>query len=244
MTVEICVNSALSALEAMAGGAHRVELCENLYHGGTTPSLGTMIKARELVDIDLFVMIRPRGGDFLYSDHEFDIMREDIIRAREAGVDGIVAGILNPDGSVDIARMATLVEFARPLEVTFHRAFDMTSDPFRALEDIIRLRIDRILTSGQRPSALQGAPLIRDLIRAAHGRIVIMPGSGIKEHNVVEVIKQTGAEEVHIRLDRQEPSKMVFKQSSVFMGNTDHTEFEIPLTDRHKVAEVVHLLNG
>jgi copper homeostasis protein len=244
MTIEICVNSALSAVEAMAGGANRVELCENLYHGGTTPSQGTMIKARELVDIDLFVMIRPRGGDFLYSDHEFDIMKEDIVRARESGVDGVVTGILLPDGSVDVKRMATLIELARPLEVTFHRAFDMTADPFKSMEDIIALGTDRILTSGQRPSALEGAPLIRELIRIARGRIAIMPGSGIKEHNVINVVKQTGAEEIHIRLDKQEPSRMIFQQSSVFMGNTGQTEFEIPVTDRIKVAEVVRLLNN
>jgi copper homeostasis protein len=244
MTIEICVNSALSAVEAMAGGANRVELCENLYHGGTTPSQGTMIKARELVDIDLFVMIRPRGGDFLYSDHEFDIMKEDIVRARESGVDGVVTGILLPDGSVDVKRMATLIELARPLEVTFHRAFDMTADPFKSMEDIIALGTDRILTSGQRPSALEGAPLIRELIRIARGRIAIMPGSGIKEHNVINVVKQTGAEEIHIRLDKQEPSRMIFQQPSVFMGNTGQTEFEIPVTDRIKVAEVVRLLNN
>jgi copper homeostasis protein len=244
MKIEACVNSAMSAVEAMKGGAHRVELCENLHDGGTTPSAGAIRIARFMLDIELFVMIRPRGGDFHYNQTEFQIMKEDILFAKTAGADGVVFGILRPDGTIDMERMAELVSLARPMKVTCHRAFDMTADPFASLENIISLKIDRILTSGQKPTALEGAELIRQLIRQAAGRIAIMPGSGIKEHNLLSVIELTGAEEIHIHLEKKEPSLMLYHQHSVFMGNQNQSEYEHVLTDWRRIAEVKRMLGS
>jgi len=236
--LEVCVNSAISAIEAQKGGADRVELCENLHDGGTTPSAGSIRLARKKLTIGLFVMIRPRGGDFLYSPEEFEIMEEDIRVTKEAGADGVVFGILMADGTIDVARMKRLADLARPMGITCHRAFDMTSDPFRALEALAGLGIDRILTSGQQPSAPQGELLIRDLIRQSAGRIIIMPGCGIKEHNISRLIETTGAKEVHIHLEKQETSKMEFRQLSVYMGKPGQTEFEYTITDSVRIVKV------
>ena len=238
MIIEACVNSAISAIEAQRGGADRVELCENLHDGGTTPSAGAILFARKSLHIGLYVMIRPRGGDFLYSDDEFEIMKEDIRVAREIGADGVVFGILKPDGTIDKARMKELVELARPMGITCHRAFDMTTDPFLAMEDLIDLGIDRILTSGQQKTALEGAALICDLIYKSNGRIIIMPGSGVKEGNIEELIRITGAKEVHIHLEKQEPSRMIFKQPSVYMGIPYQSEFEHTITDWERIRKV------
>jgi copper homeostasis protein len=238
MLIEACVNSAISAVEAQIGGAHRVELCENLHDGGTTPSAGAVLFARKRLHIGLFVMIRPRGGDFLYSEDEFEIMREDIKIARDLGADGVVFGILLPNGTIDLRRMQVLADLSRPMGITCHRAFDMTADPFKAMEDLIGLGIDRILTSGQQPTALQGAGLIKELISRANGRIIIMPGSGVKEHNVVELISITAAKEIHIHLEKKEPSKMLYKQQTVYMGKPDQSEFEHTITDRERIHDL------
>ena len=238
MIIEVCVNSAISAIEAQKGGADRVELCENLHDGGTTPSAGTIRVARENLHIDLFVMIRPRGGDFLYSDREFMIMREDLREAKELGADGVVFGILLPDGSIDVERMKQLVELALPMQVTCHRAFDMTANPYQAMEDLIGIGVDRILTSGQQPTAMEGAALINTLISKSAGRIAIMPGSGVKEHNIAGLIGSTGAAEVHIHLDKQESSLMEFKQQAVYMGLPDQSEFSHIVTDWERIKKV------
>jgi copper homeostasis protein len=238
MILEACVNSAISAIEAQRGSADRVELCDNLHDGGTTPSAGSILFARKNLHIGLFVMIRPRGGDFLYSEDEFEIMKEDIRMARELGADGVVFGILLPDGTVDKERMKALVDLARPMGITCHRAFDMTSDPFKAMEDLISLGIDRILTSGLQPTAPEGAGLIKELIMRANGRIIIMPGSGVKEHNIAELIRGTGATEVHIHLEKQEPSRMSFKQQRISMGKPDQSEFEHTLTDWKRINDL------
>ncbi len=237
MIIEVCVNSACSAIEAQKGGADRVELCENLHDGGTTPSAGSIRIARNHLHIALFVMIRPRGGDFLYSGEEFEIMKEDIRVAKELGSDGVVFGILLPDGSIDMERMRTLTCLARPMQVTCHRAFDMTADPFKAMEDLIVSGVDRILTSGQQPTALRGAALIQQLQKQSAGRIIVMPGSGVKEHNAVELIRATGAQEVHIHLDKQEPSSMIFKQLDVSMGKPEQPEYEHTRTDRERIIK-------
>ena len=219
-----------------------MELCENLHDGGTTPSAGAIRFARKNLHIALFVMIRPRGGDFLYSGDEFDIMQEDIRVAKELGADGVVFGIMNANGTIDTKRMQVLVDLARPMGITCHRAFDMTADPFKAVEDLISLGIDRILTSGQQPTAPQGAMLIKELIGKSAGRIIIMPGSGVKEHNVAELIRVTGAEEVHIHLEKQEPSGMLFRQSSVYMGKPDQSEFTHTLTDWERINLLLKVL--
>jgi copper homeostasis protein len=242
MIIEACVNSALSAIEAQRGGANRVELCENLHDGGTTPSLGSIKFARQNLEIGLFVMIRPRGGDFLYSNDEFQIMKEDILAAKEAGANGVVFGLLKPDGTIDMDRMKILVDLARPMGITCHRAFDMTADPYTSMEDLVTLGVDRILTSGQKPTAIEGAVLIRELIRISNGRIRIMPGSGVKEHNVAELIKITGANEVHIHLDKREKSLMNYRQPEVYMGKPDQSEFEYTLTDRERIANLINLM--
>ncbi|MCX6267814.1 MAG: copper homeostasis protein CutC [Bacteroidetes bacterium] len=244
MIIEACVNSAVSAIEAQKGGADRVELCENLHDGGTTPSAGSIRFARKNLNISLFVMIRPRGGDFLYSEAEFNIMQEDIRVAKKTGADGVVFGILLPDGTVDVKRMNMLVKLARPMGITCHRAFDMAADPFRAMEDLIGTGIDRILTSGQQPSAIQGAGLIRDLILKSANRIIIMPGCGVKEHNAIQLIETTGAKEVHIHLDKQANSHMQFRQSSVYMGKPGQSEFDHPVADWERIKEFRLRIDG
>jgi copper homeostasis protein len=217
LVVEVCVDSVASAVAAQEGGADRVELCDNLMEGGTTPSAGAIEVARARLNIKLQVIIRPRGGDFCYSDLEFEIMQRDVEMSRRLGADGVVIGILNPDGTVDMERNRILIELARPLSVTFHRAFDMTRDPFEALEQIVSLGADRILTSGQEPSVLEGLDLIADLVRRAGGRIIIMPGGGT-ERNLPKVVRVAGVREVHVTGFRAVESPMVYRNPRVFMG--------------------------
>jgi len=237
--LEICVNSATSALRAQQGGADRVELCENLFEGGTTPSAGSIGVARRHLDIGLMVMIRPRGGDFLYSDLELDVMRQDIRLAKELGADGLVLGLLTPDGHVDVPRTAELVELAGPLPVTFHRAFDLTADPFRALEDLIALGISRILTSGGERSAFEGAGLIARLVRHAAGRISLLAGGGIHERNAAAILAQTGVREIHLSATGEQPSGMIHRNPALHLGGALYPpEYEITLTDPHKVSQV------
>ncbi len=239
VTIEICVNSVASAIEAQKGGAHRVELCENLWEGGTTPSAGAIATARNYLRIPLFVIIRPRGGDFLYSDVEFESMKYDIQTARQLGVDGIVTGILTTDGQVDMLRMKELKALADPLPITFHRAFDMTADPFRALNDCMALGLARILTSGQEKSAVEGMELIAELVKKAEGRIGILPGAGINEKNVRKLVEHTGVSEVHFSAMKTVESTMAFQQSDVFMGGTVRpAEFLVTITDAAKVQRV------
>jgi copper homeostasis protein len=235
MLLEACVNSGISALEAQVGGADRVELCENMADGGTTPSAGAIRFARERLQIGLFVMIRPRGADFLYSDEEFEIMQHDVKLARDYGADGVVFGILKPDGTIDRDRMGRLADLARPMGITCHRAFDMTRDPLEALFDLESLGIDRILTSGQSDSALAGAPLIRQLIAESKGMISVMPGHGVKEHNLEEVLRKTGAKEVHMYLTKTIKGKMIFQRDKVFMGSPANPEYEITIVDRERI---------
>ncbi|OFX88128.1 MAG: copper homeostasis protein CutC [Bacteroidetes bacterium GWF2_33_16] len=242
--LEICANSVESGLKAQQGGAHRVELCDNINEGGTTPSYGTISRARKLLEIDLNIIIRPRGGDFIYSDDEFDIMCTDIKIAKELGADGVVFGILMNDGSIDIGRTKYLVNLARPLNVTFHRAFDVCNDPFKALEDIIECGCDRLLTSGQANKAIDGLDLIKDLIDRANKRIIIMPGSGIDESNIEEVYKKTGAKEFHASLRVPVKSNMKFKREGVNMGGTKGmSEFERMVTNPERVKKIIEIIN-
>ena len=233
---EICIGSVHGAIAAQEGGAHRVELCDNLIEGGTTPSAGAVQVARKHIDIGLNVMVRPRGGDFCYSDVEFETMAHDVEAAAESGADGIVIGLLNPDGSVDAERTGALIERIRPLPVTFHRAFDMTADPCRALEDLISLGVDRVLTSGQEISALEGIDLIAELIDRAARRIVVMPGGGITERNVARVAAGTGAREIHVAAGSSVSSRMTFRNPNAFMGGELRPpEFSHSLTDSNRV---------
>jgi copper homeostasis protein len=209
-TIEIATVDFATTKSAVEGGADRIELCADLYQGGTTPSYGTILKCREAFDIQLFPIIRPRGGDFLYTDEEFAIMLHEIRLCKEAGCDGIVIGLLKRDGSIDQKRTAQLVKKAFPMEVTFHRAFDRCKDPFAALEEIIEVGCQRILTSGQKPAALEGADLIAELVRAANDRIVIMPGSGVRKENIRMLAEKTGALEFHSSLRSRAQGGMEF----------------------------------
>jgi copper homeostasis protein len=225
---EICVDSVAGVRAAKAQGAHRVELCANLLEGGTTPSRGMIRRARSIAGIGLQVIIRPRGGDFLYDDDEFAIMQTDIDTAKEEGADGVVIGLLTADGEVDMPRTRELIARARPLSVTFHRAFDMTRDPFAALATLIELGIDRILTSGQEASVLEGLPLIADLIHRAGDRIIIMPGGGITPRNAERIIAEAKPKEMHFAALEPEAGRMRFRRHHVFMGG----ELRAPEYDR------------
>jgi copper homeostasis protein len=213
--LEICSYNLQSALIAQEAGAYRVELCADPGDGGTTPGPGLIRVAREKLHIQLYPIIRPRGGDFLYSDDDYDCMIKDIAWCKETGCDGVVIGLLNPDGSVDKRRAARLVEGAYPMGVTFHRAFDRAANPFEALENIIEIGCERILTSGQRPTATEGASLINELIRQADERIVIMPGSGIRSSNILELARATGAVEFHTSAQKPAESGMQFVNGSM-----------------------------
>ena len=197
-----------SCILAQAAGAHRIELCDNPGEGGTTPSYGFVKAARKNVQIDLFPIIRPRGGDFLYSDAEFEVMKTDVKISKELGCDGVVTGMLHADGTVDTKRCSELVELAYPVGVTFHRAFDRVNDASKALEAVIETGCERILTSGLHPTALEGAETIAALIKQAGERIIIMPGSGVRSGNVVELAKKTGAVEFHTSARKHIESKM------------------------------------
>lgn len=217
-TLEICIDSVESAVASQSAGADRVELCSGLFEGGLTPSAGMIAQAREAIDIGLSVMIRPRGGDFFYTDIEYQIMERDIAFAKELGADCIVLGLLNADGEVDKERTARLVELARPCEVTFHRAIDMAADPFAALGVLIELGVDRVLTSGQEESVLEGAPVISQMVDHAKDQIIIMPGGGVNERNFERVFAATGANEYHVALNESVESAMRFRNPNCFMG--------------------------
>ncbi|MFT3701954.1 MAG: copper homeostasis protein CutC [Agriterribacter sp.] len=195
--LEVIAFNIQSVLLAQQSGAHRIELCDNPAEGGTTPSYGMIKKARENTSLLLYPIIRPRGGDFLYTDDEFDVMKKDIQLCKELRCDGVVIGLLEADGSIDKKRTAQLVEAAFPLGVTFHRAFDRAANPFEALEEVINTGCERILTSGLKPTAPEGAETIAELIRQADDRIIIMPGSGIRADNIQAIAKQTQALEFH-----------------------------------------------
>jgi copper homeostasis protein len=218
MIFEICVDSIAGVRAAKAAGADRVELCADLLEGGITPSRGMIRQARNIASIGLNVMIRPRGGDFLFDDDEFAIMRSDIETAKAEGADGVVIGLLTAAGEVDMSRTRELIALARPLSITFHRAFDMTPEPFRALETLIELGVDRVLTSGQEASVLEGLPLIVQLIERAGSGIVVMPGGGITERNVDRVIAAASPREIHFAVLEPAPSGMRFRRPHVFMG--------------------------
>jgi len=196
-TLEVIGFNIESCTIAQLAGAHRIELCDNPGEGGTTPSYGFIKAARKNLQIDLFPIIRPRGGDFLYSDEEFEVMKADVKICKELECDAVVIGMLYSDGTVDKKRCSQLVELAYPLGVTFHRAFDRVADPLKALEDIIDVGCERILTSGLQPNALDGAEMIASLIKQADERIIIMPGSGVRSDNIIELAKKTGATEFH-----------------------------------------------
>lgn len=218
MIFEICVDSVAGVRAARAAGSHRVELCADLLEGGTTPSHGMIREARKIAGIGLHVMIRPRGGDFLFDDDELAIMEADIDTAKAEGADGVVIGLLTAQGTIDVQQTRELIARARPLSVTFHRAFDMTPEPFEALETLIGLGVDRVLTSGQEATALEGLPLIGALVSGADKRIIVMPGGGITARNVDRILAAAKPREIHFAALESAASSMQFRRNHVFMG--------------------------
>ena len=215
---EACVDSVEAAVAAQNGGADRVELCADLLEGGITPSSGTIRLTRQQLTIPMNVLIRPRGGDFCYSRTEFEVMKLNIEHAKALGADGVVIGILNADGTIDRERSGALIELARPMSVTFHRAFDMACDPLAALETLIDLDADRLLTSGQEATVWEGIDLIAELVQQAQDRIIIMPGGDISERNVGRIIAHSGVIEIHASVRADVESPMQYRNSHVFMG--------------------------
>lgn len=225
MIIEICAYSLQSCITAQQAGATRVELCAGLPEGGTTPSFGLIQLARQHLSIPLYVMIRPRGGDFLYTPTELEVMRADINVAKQLGADGLVLGLLNANGTVDEVKTRKLVELAHPLPVTFHRAFDLTRDPDEALEAVIRTGAIRILTSGQQPTAEAGSPLLRRLVAQAAGRIEIMAGAGVSAKNA-GLLRKTGVDALHLSGKLSVDSSMRYRSSTISMASALPSEYE------------------
>jgi copper homeostasis protein len=223
--IEVCVDSVISAVAAECGGAQRVELCSDLLEGGITPSLGLFQAVRASIALPLHVIIRPRGGDFCYSDEEFDVMRRDIEIARQAGANGVVLGILLASGRVDVTRTRQLSELARPMPVTFHRAFDMSADLHNSLDDVCQTGAQRLLTSGGEPDCIHGAEAISKLVKLAGGRIHIMAGGGITARNVAQILQHTGVNEIHVGLATEVPSPMFLRNSRVSLGKAPGREY-------------------
>jgi copper homeostasis protein len=242
MLFECCVESVDGAVAAEQGGADRVELCAALIEGGLTPSAGTIAVARERLKIPIHVMIRPRGGDFLYSTSELEVMRRDIDTAKRLNADGVVLGVLDADGRIDGERTRELTERARPLSVTFHRAFDMASDPRMALEELIAVGVERVLTSGQEVTAYEGIETIAGLVQQAAGRIIVLPGGGIHERTIETIISRTGVGEVHVAALSQVDSGMSFRNPRCYMGGELRPpEFAVTVTEAHTVRALVSL---
>jgi copper homeostasis protein len=221
--IEIATAYFITTKAAVEGGADRIELCAALTEGGTTPSQGMIRRCREAFSVSLFPIIRPRGGDFLYSDDEYEIMLKDVLLCKQSSCDGVVNGLLRSNGDIDLSRTARLVEAAYPMEVTFHRAFDRCRDPLAALEELISIGCQRILTSGQQPSAPDGMELIAQLVTAASHRIVIMPGSGVRKENIRSLAENSGATEFHSSLRGKARSKMEFIHPSFAASEESYT---------------------
>ena len=243
--VEVCANGVESCLAAQEGGADRVELCAGIPEGGTTPSYGEIKVARRVLTATrLHVIIRPRGGDFLYTDLEVERMAADIAVCRDLGVDGVVFGCLKADGSIDMEKNRYLMECSKGMSVTCHRAFDRAADPFKALEDIIDLGFDRILTSGQQPKAIQGAELLARLNRKAAGRIILMAGSGVTEQNIRQLHEATNLKEFHFSGREPRPSAMQYVNPNLYMGRPGTNEAALDYTTAQRVqATIAQLLD-
>ncbi len=240
MKYEICVDSVAGVRAARNAGADRVELCAALFEGGLTPSRGAIRQARRIGGIGLHVIIRPRGGDFLFDDDEFAAQLDDIDTAKSEGADGVVVGALTDDARIDRERTQQLVAAARPLSVTFHRAFDMSADAFEALETLIDLGVDRILTSGQEATALEGLPLIADLVRRAGERVIIMPGGGITERNVARIVSGARPREIHFAAPTSVEGPMRHRREHVFMGGELRTpEYQRRVTSGTVAGEII-----
>jgi copper homeostasis protein len=244
ITVEVCIDSVASALAAERGGAQRVELCSDLLEGGVTPSSGLLGVVRSNVSIGVFPIIRPRPGDFCYSEQEFDTMCRDIEVARSEGADGVVVGMLKTDGHVDVERTRQLVELARPLAVTFHRAFDMSADLFRSLEDVFATGADRILTSGGEQECLQGMDTLARLVRASRGRVRIMAGGRIGISNAATIIERTGVAEIHVGLATPVTSPMFHRNPRLSLGKAPGNEHQRTQVLEENVRKLKHAISS
>jgi copper homeostasis protein len=239
LTLEICADSVESAVAAERGGAHRIELCSSLIEGGVTPSTGLITTVRSRLSIDVYVMVRPRGGDFCYSREEFETMEQDVLTAKQLGADGIVFGILQEDGDVDVSKTRQLVEIARPLKATFHRAFDMSRDLSKSLADLIEAGADRVLTSGGEQNVADALSVIASLVDVAAGRIAIMAGGGISESNVHRIIHETGVREIHASVRVHVPSPMRYRNERISMGLARGREYQRVTVLEEKVASLL-----
>lgn len=242
-TLECCVDSTESAINAKKGGADRLELCSNLIIGGTTPSIALFQQIREYVDIPIHVLIRPRFGDFLYTFHEINIILKEINMFREAGADGIVIGCLDADGNIDSRQMRQLIALAGNMSVTLHRAFDMCNEPFKALEEAKSLGIHTILTSGQQSSCLKGIELLNQMQERARNDITIMAGAGVNEAVVRTLLRDTGITAFHLSGKKVLESEMQYRNPSVSMGIPGMSEYQIWQTDHNEIAAVRNLLD-
>ncbi|MEM9919978.1 MAG: copper homeostasis protein CutC [Bacteroidota bacterium] len=235
MLIEICAGNLQSALNAQSAAAHRIELCSNLALGGTTPSAGLIRSVRQSVHLPIHVLIRPRAGDFCYTQSEIEVMRQDIRYCKSIGIEGIVIGLLTPDGSIDRLQMRHLIDLARPMSVTFHRAFDQAADPLQSLQQLMALGIDRLLTSGQQATAWEGRELISELVKRANGRLTILPGSGINAANILPLKAFTNATEFH--LSAKQKVKSPFNPSSAKLSFSPCAA--IPDYDRFETSEEI-----
>jgi len=243
--LEVCAPSVDFALLAEGAGAHRVELCDNLAEGGTTPSAGAIFAAVQRLSIPVMVMIRPRGGDFVYSDVEMEVMLRDIALAREAGAHGVVLGALDPEGNVDLRRTSRLVEAARPLSVTFHRAFDLSRDLDESMEALLTLGVDRVLTSAGCSSVIDGLEMLQRLTAAAGDTLTVLAGGGVRPHNVAAVLAVPGVREVHIGASRWLPSPMLHRVHGVPMGRPyEPDEYLRETADMERIAGTVHAMSA
>jgi copper homeostasis protein len=239
ITLEICVDSVESAVAAENGGAHRIELCSNLLEGGVTPGSGLIATIRDRVSIALHVMVRPRGGDFNYTADEFETMQKDVAALRQLGADGLVLGLLHEDGRIDIERTRCLVELARPLKVTFHRAFDMANDLRSALEDVIATGADRVLTSGGQRTVEDGISTVANLVQAAGDRLIILAGGGVTSANVRTIISRTGVREIHASVRVPVRSRMRHRNERVSMGGIKGMEYERFVVTQDRVSDLL-----
>lgn len=230
--IEVCVDSVASAVAAERGGAQRLEVCSDLLEGGVTPSGGLLEVVRAKISIAMHAIIRPRAGDFCYSDEEFDVMCRDIDNAKRVGIEGVVLGILDPEGRVDIQRTRQLVKIARPMSITFHRAFDMSADLQQSLEDVCAAGADRILTSGGEQSCIEGVQTLAQLVKSARGRVIIMAGGGIGPDNVAKIVENTSVSEIHVGLASPMTSLMKYRNPRVILGKAPGREY-----DRRQVLE-------
>jgi len=242
MVCEVVVYNLESALKAQEGGADRIELCDNPAEGGTTPSSGMIEVVRQHVTMDVYVMVRPRGGDFLYSSSEFYAMKRDVSQCMKLSVDGVVFGILTADGKLDVKRCRELIDRARPLKVTCHRAFDMARDPVEALHHCMEAGFDRILTSGGQAQAIKGVDVIQKLMEEAAGKIKIMPGSGVNEETVAAIVQKTGAREIHFSAASFRESEMQFQNAAIAgMGAAAGSEYQVRTVDPARVRLIRQL---